>query len=374
MTQLRIHPAARRHDLQDGTSPSPNRRTGRKAGRFALLALAVTGAVALPAASASAGAVPSAAAGTVRAGSAGATSPHLRLVDLGTLGAVCCSQATAINNHGDVVGDSNIAPPAFARHAFRWHAGRMVDLGTLGGHNSTANDINNHGHVAGASDRADGSTHAVLWRGGRMIDLGTLGGDNSYATAVNDSDEVVGFSATTPGGFIQHGFSWRNGVMTDLGVINGGYAHAYDINNHGQIVGDSSVDGMNSVPVRWRHGTPSPLTTGFGAASAINDRGQVTGYYFGGHGSFLWSGGRVTNLGTLPGATFTQSYGINNHGQVVGYTDFDAFVWQHGKMTALPRLAGGGTAAYDINDRGQIVGYSATNSEGSNPHAVLWTR
>ena len=69
-----------------------------------------------------------------------------------------------------------------------------------------------------------------------------------------------------------------------------------------------------------------------------------------------------------------QSFGINNRGEVVGHTDFDAFHWQQGQLTALPRLADSATAAYDINDRGQIVGLSATNPDGTNSHAVLWTR
>jgi hypothetical protein len=31
--------------------------------------------------------------------------------------------------------------------------------------------------------------------------------------------------------------------------------------------------------------------------------------------------GRVINLGIPPGATIVQSFGINNRGEVVGYTD-----------------------------------------------------
>ena len=62
-----------------------------------------------------------------------------------------------------------------------------------------------------------------------------------------------------------------------------------------------------------------------------------------------------------------------NGTQIVGDATFDAFVWQAGRITLLPRLVAGGSA-HDINNRGQIVGYSSARSDGLNPHAVLWTR
>jgi probable HAF family extracellular repeat protein len=312
---------------------------------------------------------------TVAAGPAApaaAVAPRLHIVDLGTLGGACCSQATAVNDRGEVVGDTSVGPDMFTSHAFLWRNGRMIDLGTLGGNGSTAADINTRGDVVGASDPSGGPAHATLWRGGRIIDLGTLGGDTSYDTAISDAGEVVGFS-TTADSFGMHAFSWRAGVMTDLGTLNGGFARAYDVNNRGQVVGDSSVDGMNSVPMQWWRGAPAALTARFGQASAINDSGQITGFYFDGTGSFVCSHGQFVDIARPAGATFLQSQGINNRGDVVGITDFNAFLWQRGQLTALPRLAGASSGANDINDRGQIAGFSATNPDGTNPHAVLWT-
>jgi len=74
---------------------------------------------------------------------------------------------------------------------------RVVDLGTLGGVTSFAEDVNDRGHVVGSSATPAGETHAFFWRQGQgMVDLGTLGGNQSGATDVNNSDQVVGWSRT----------------------------------------------------------------------------------------------------------------------------------------------------------------------------------
>jgi len=86
-----------------------------------------------------------------------------------------------------------------AEGASLWQKGRLTDLGTLGGKDATALDINERGQIVGYSSiptsTASTLRHAFVWQNGRMTDLGTLtGGTNSRALAINDRGQVVGFA------------------------------------------------------------------------------------------------------------------------------------------------------------------------------------
>lgn len=125
-----------------------------------------------------------------------------------------------------------------------------------------------------------------------------------------------------------------------------------------------------------------------GGCSVINNKGQVVGdsrRIDGNTHAFLYSNGIMTDLGTLPGATYSAATGINDNGQIVGWCLYDepntygnpidkrrAFLYTDGTMVDLGTLPGGDfSEACDINDNGQIVGFSNNASDGQR-HAFLY--
>ena len=101
--------------------------------------------------------------------------------------------------------------------------------------------------------------------------------------------------------------------------------------------------------------------------------------------AFLYSEGKMRDLGTLPGGTSSTASGINIFGQIVGGGDTGnggnfghGFVYSNGQMRDLNNLLSPADAkswlvweAVGINDRGQIIG-NAVNSQRE-MHAVILT-
>lgn len=256
--------------------------------------------------------------------------------DLGTLGGTSLNGGAAgINDSGEVVGYSSLSDGS--QHAFLYSGGVMQDLGLpLGASHSFATDINTTGQVVGFGDSID-TLRAFLYSGGVMQDLGTLGGGASVANAINASAQVVGWASTI--GDELHAFLYSGGVMQDLGALGGGASWAWDISDGGHVVGSSYVsDGSQHA--------------------------------------FLYSGGIMNDLGIPPGDSFTDAFGVNASGEVVGASGSGAFLYRNGVMHNLNSLVDplSGwvlSAAFDINDIGQITGEGVFNGEPN--HAFLLT-
>lgn len=162
----------------------------------------------------------------------------------------------------------------------------------------------------------------------------------------------------------------------DLGF--GGEARA--VNSHGQVVGEGelSSDAQGAHGFLWSDGKVTDLGVlergewEYGRATDVNDRSQVVGFsVFRGDPeqsaahAFLWQHGVLTDID--PTSLDSMANAINNRGQVAGtrYTadGAHAFLWQAGIMTNL-----GTGYAWDINDRGQVIGENRMGGAG----ATMW--
>lgn len=158
------------------------------------------------------------------------------------------SAAYDISDNGQAVG--YYQKPNGRFQAFSWtQDGGTVSLGTLGGRNSYAQAVNNHGQIVGSSAVRSGYLHAFLYDG-IMQDLGTLGGAFSAAYDINDNREAVGLSVNSIGQ--DRAFIWKNGNMFDLNSLidpESGWAleSAYGINRQGQIVGAGTYNGQSTA-------------------------------------------------------------------------------------------------------------------------------
>lgn len=251
------------------------------------------------------------------------------MLDLGVLGTNGSrfSAAGAINNHGQVVGDSTTtANDSFFIHPFLWAAGHMMDLGTLGGiQNGSANGINDQGIVVGGSPIRTGELHAFIYDG-VLHDLGI--GSGSSASSINTFNQVVG----TVSGTATRIFLWRNGharLLPTLGGTNSYFGPA--INDFGIIAGtsDLSGDAVQHAFV-YAYGRmfdlgPNPAISSF--ASGLNRFAQVVGGFYmpnvGPEHAFLWrAGSRMLDLNDLidpqTGWVLTVGTAINDLGQIAG--------------------------------------------------------
>jgi probable HAF family extracellular repeat protein len=338
---------------------------------------------------------------------------------LGSLGGRNCCLVVEPNDLGWVDGTSNLKGNK-SFHPFLWRNGKMEDLGTLGGPNSSVGGMNDHGIVTvGGSDTGkrdplgedfcgDGTHQTCLsfiWQRGKRTLLPTLGGNNNDVATVNNHDLVVAFAETKvkdsscvkPQVLRYEAFTWQpqTGKIRRLPPLPGdSVSEASGIDEHGDAAGYSGTCGpilsigSENHAALWRNGKPTDLgNLGGGnvanSASGINNHGQVVGVSAlpgdkTAH-AFLWENGRMSDLGTLPGDHLSSAAGINDSGQVVGEScksvahyphNCRIFIWQNGAMADLNTLVRPASSLHlihwgDINEHGDVVGQAYDHTTGA---------
>jgi probable HAF family extracellular repeat protein len=209
--------------------------------------------------------------------------------DLGTLPGGHSSAALAVNDSDQVVGDVCAAlcdtlTPTY--RGFIWTAATgMQDIGTLGGRSTYPRAINNAGQVVGDSNfDSSNHLHAFLWTAaGGMQDLGTTGPNVfSFATGINSAGNISAILNSGP----ERGASWtpRNGFhnIPPLGGVGSNWV-ANGINDLNHVVGSSWTKG----PGPWhaylwtKTGGTKDLGASLGGmnsyGNAVNASDQVAG-------------------------------------------------------------------------------------------------
>ena len=263
------------------------------------------------------------------------------LVDLGALtGAE--SNAVAINDRGEVLGNWRTAGGQW--RGFVYSCGRARDIGAIPGRRTIYVDINNAGTtiVRGQLVEFGDELSYLRTRAGRLTNLGFLGVDAypddprvNVARALNNRNQVTGGSG--PLTFPEQpylAYVWSQGRLRNLGDLGSVPNIGNDINDHGQVTGTASL-----------------------ATGIFN---QV---------AFLYSNGRMVSLDTRPATEekFSNGYGINNRGHVVGSSShLSGFVWRGRRMESLNALIDPAqgwdiTDPRAINDAGQIAAAAVRN-------------
>lgn len=228
---------------------------------------------------------------------------------------------------------------------------------------------------------------AVVWRNGTPTDLGVLPADGHVqARAVNDAGQIAGTGFDT-------GTAWlyQNGRTSVLAPLPGGHAaEAFGITSDGQVLGLSATsnDTGKAEATVWRDGVPSDLGTLPGStwseAHAMNSSAVAVGAAGVNGGEFaprhpvMFAGGKVVDLWPdLGGSTSGTAQAINKAGTIVG-DGRSGWVYSNGVRTDLNTLIPPNTglritAAYGINDNGQIAASAVPDTNRHLSLAVLLT-
>lgn len=205
-------------------------------------------------------------------------------------------------------------------------------------------------------------------------------GSRSFATGINDGGQVVGFSTTSTAGYYSGGQAFFAAADGTIHTLGGTGSRAFGVNSSGQVAGmNAGTAFITDANGGALHSLGTLTGSGSSYGTGINDKGQVVGFSSSAAGSphaFVTdvNGGAMHDLGALYGGSSYAS-GINEHGQVVGSSVFKAssgLVVSHAFITDADgtmrdlgsldnRVAGMSSFATGVNDNGIVVGYGMSS-------------
>jgi probable HAF family extracellular repeat protein len=201
----------------------------------------------------------------------------------------------------------------------------------------------------------------------------------THAFGINGQGQIVGYFVDATGA---HGFVLSGGSFTPFDVpgTNIMLTVGQGINTGGDIVGhvrESGVDrGFLKIGSSFTFiDVPGRATYPFG----INDARQISGTFLDGASqphAFLYSGGSFAII-DVPGSMFTDGYGVNNAGHIVGaFNDgntYHGFIYNGGTFTTIDVPDSTYTSAFGINGAGEIVGNFYTAPTSAQAHGFVYS-
>jgi probable HAF family extracellular repeat protein len=177
-------------------------------------------------------------------------------------------------------------------------------------------------------------------------------------------------------------------TIVNMGSLGGTFGYVGAINNSGEVVGGSALATSGTEHAfLFSHGKMKDLGTlatgPISQAYGMNDNGEVVGLSGTTESStsqsysmFVYRHGHMVDLGAVDLSKPFGGAQINDHGDIIGMplADGDASLDRDGKFTDLGSLAGLGSAAWGLNNQDEVVGYSAISDANSTPvdHAFLY--
>jgi probable HAF family extracellular repeat protein len=245
---------------------------------------------------------------------------------------------------------------------------QVQDLGVLPGDaTNDVLDLNDAGQAVGVSYKASGWDHGYIWQDGVLQQIGTLAGyDYGRPDSISNNGRIVGQARTTAGDNTR-ACMWYQGQITNLGTL-GGESWAKGVNDLGQITGTAINSYGYAQAFLWENGVMRAIGQYETWGMHINNRSEIVGWYINGvgrHRGFVWHDGVARSLATWSNASTEDDgfNGINDPGQVIGYSHYRAAIWQpDGTMTAVGTLGGTISTASGINNKGQVTGMSTTST------------
>lgn len=227
---------------------------------------------------------------------------------------------------------------------------------------TSVNGINTAGDMVGwyAND-SFGPYHSFLLKAGNFTFFDYPGAVSTEAMGINDSGLIVGFE----GDFFSKGFLYDGTAFTTIRVARNSRTQPYGINNAGDVVGGAGTPYETLAFVM--HGgafkvVNFPGSHVYAYAAGINNVGQIVGWSTPDNAAYLYSKGRFSPI-AFPGAVETVALSINDNGFIVGWYGVGGnefgFVAKNGKFMSFS-YPGFQTFAQGINSSGQIIG-SYTN-------------